>query len=128
MANDAIGAAAAIEALKLTAANNQSGNRPQQGGRPQGGFHADANTPHATPSAGGAQQSSDMGGRPSGGKPQGRPQNAQSESESDDEGPAAKAQASAGGGGMQGKIVGFFTIFGVDMLNPAGCPGDGSGR
>ncbi|KAG1842926.1 hypothetical protein C8R48DRAFT_737131 [Suillus tomentosus] len=105
MANDAIGAAAAIEALKLTAANNQSGNRPQQGGRPQGGFHADANAPHATPFAGSAQQSSDMGGRPSGGKPQGRPQNAEPESESDDEGPAAKAQASAGGGGMQGKIV-----------------------
>ncbi|KAG2107412.1 uncharacterized protein F5147DRAFT_204880 [Suillus discolor] len=105
MANDAIGAAAAIEALKLTAANNQSGNRPQQGGRPQGGFHADANAPHATPSAGGAQQSSDMSGRPSGGKPQGQPQNAEFEPESDDEGPAAKAQAPAGGGGMQGKIV-----------------------
>ncbi|KAG1843358.1 hypothetical protein DFJ58DRAFT_39145 [Suillus subalutaceus] len=44
MANDAIGAAAAVEALKIAAANNQSGDRPQQGGRPQGGFHSDADT------------------------------------------------------------------------------------
>ncbi|KAG1804427.1 uncharacterized protein BJ212DRAFT_1394048 [Suillus subaureus] len=106
MANDAIGAAAAIEALKITAANNQSGDRPQQGGKPQGGFHPDADAPHARPSAGlssGAQHSSDMGGRPSGGGPQGRPQNA--ESESDDDEPAAKPQAPKGGGGMQDKII-----------------------
>lgn len=110
MAYDAIGAAAAVEALKITAANNQSGNGPQQGGRPQGGFHSDADAPLTRPSAGvssGAQHSSDMGGRPSGGRPQGRPQNAESESESEDEdnAPAAKAQAPTGGGGMQDKIV-----------------------
>lgn len=101
MANDDIGAAAAVEALKITAANNQSG------GRPQGGFHSDADTSHARPSAGlssGAQHSSDMGGRPSGGKPQGRPQNAESESDDDDQ-PAAKPQVRAGGGGMQDKII-----------------------
>lgn len=109
MANDDIGAAAAIEALKITAANNQSGDRPQQGGRPQGGFHSDADAPPARPSAGfssGAQHSSDMGGRPSGGKPQGRPQKAEEEAEAEaDEGPAAKLQAPAGGGGVQDKII-----------------------
>ncbi|KAG1852733.1 hypothetical protein F4604DRAFT_1805295 [Suillus subluteus] len=108
MANDAIGAAAAVEALKITAANNQSGDRPQQGGRPQGGFHSDADASHARPSAGlssGAQHSSDMGGRPSGGKPQGRPQNAETEPDDEDEEPAAKAQAHAKGGGMQDKII-----------------------
>jgi hypothetical protein len=129
MANDDIGAAAAIEALKITAANNQSGDRPQQGGRPQGGFHPDADAPPARPSAGfssGVQHSSDMGGRPSGGKPQGRPQEAEEEAEAD-EGPTAKLQAPAGGGGVQDKIVGFFTIFIVDMLNPADRPGDGPG-
>lgn len=109
MANDDIGAAAAIEALKITAANNQSGDRPQQGGRPQGGFHSDADAPPARPSSGfssGAQHSSDMGGRPSGGKPQGRPQKAEEEAEAEaDEGPAAKLQAPAGGGGVQDKII-----------------------
>lgn len=105
MANDDIGAAAAIEALKITAANNQLGDRQQQGGRPQGGFHPDANAPHATPSVGlssGAQHSSGMGGGP-GGKPQGRPQNAEYDDE--DEEPAAKPQAPAGGGGVQDKII-----------------------
>ncbi|KAG1834005.1 hypothetical protein DFJ58DRAFT_869396 [Suillus subalutaceus] len=52
MANDATGAAAAVEARKIAAANNQSGDRPQKGGRPQGGFHPDADAPHARPSAG----------------------------------------------------------------------------
>ncbi|KAG1727698.1 hypothetical protein EDB19DRAFT_1749106 [Suillus lakei] len=109
MANDDIGAAAAIEALKMTAASNQSGNRPQQGGsRPQGGFHPDTDAPHARPSAGlssGAQHSSDMGGRPSGVKPQGQPHNAKPESGDEDEEPTAKVQAPSGGGGMQDKII-----------------------
>lgn len=109
MANDDIGAAAAIEALKITAANNQSGGRSQQGGRPQGGFHPGADAPPARPSAGfssGAQHSSDMGGRPSGGNPQGRPQKAEEEEEAEaDEGPAAKLQAPTGGGGAQDKII-----------------------
>lgn len=110
MANDDIGAAAAVEALKITAANNQqSGGRPQQGGRPQGGFLSSTNVPQDRPSS--AQQS----GRPSGGKPQGRPQGAESGSEDDsgaeDEGPAAKPQAPTGGGGPQDKIVSFFAIF-----------------
>jgi len=133
MANDAIGAAAAVEALKIAAANNQSGGRSQQGGKPQGGFHVDADTPHAGPSAGlpsSAQHSSDAGGRPSGGRPQGRPQDTESDSDSDsgDDGPAAKPQAPKGGGGMQDKIVSFFTIFVVDILNSADRPGDGAGR
>jgi hypothetical protein len=130
MGNDDIGAAAAIEALKITAANNQSGGRPQQGGRPQGGFHPGADAPPARPSAGfasgaqypsdtgpsagfpsGAQYSSDTGGRPSGGKPQGRPQQAEEEEEAEaDEGPTAKLQAPTGGGGAQDKIVGLFVI------------------
>ncbi|KAG1725478.1 uncharacterized protein EDB91DRAFT_1168171 [Suillus paluster] len=102
MANDDIGAAAAIEALKITAATNQSGSSPQQGGRPQG-LSSDA------------QYSQDVGGRPSGGKPQGRPQNAAGSggkpqgrpqnAEDEDEGASAKPQAPSGGGGAQDKIV-----------------------
>ncbi|KAG0695311.1 hypothetical protein DFH29DRAFT_956147 [Suillus ampliporus] len=145
MANDDIGAAAAIEALKIAAANNQSGARPQQGAatdaphaRPSSGLSSfgaqySQDAPHARPPAGlssGAQHSPDVGGRPSGGKPQGRPQNAESgsECESEDEGPSPKPQAPTGGGGVQDKIVGFFAIFAVDVLNPADCPGDGPGR
>ncbi|OAX35627.1 hypothetical protein K503DRAFT_868131 [Rhizopogon vinicolor AM-OR11-026] len=97
MANDDIGAAAAVEALKITAANNQQPNaRPQQGGRPQGGFMNTTDTSQDRPS--GAQQ----GGRPSGGMPHGRPQSAEeSESGSEDEGDA-KPQAPKG---PQDKII-----------------------
>ena len=103
MANDDIGAAAAVEALKITAANNQQPNaRPQQGGRPQGGFMNTTDTSQDRPS--GAQQ----GGRPSGGMPHGRPQSAEeSESGSEDEGDA-KPQAPKG---PQDKIVSFTAIF-----------------
>jgi len=74
MANDAIGAAAAVEALKIAAANNQ------QGGRPQGGSQTATHTPQDRPS--GAQQD----GRPGGGQPQGRSQSAEEDESSDDEG------------------------------------------
>jgi len=90
MANDEIGAAAAVEALKITAANNQQSNgrsQQQQGGRPQGGFQT--NVPQGRPS--GTQQS----GRPSG---------------SEEEEPAAKPQAPTGGGSAQDKIVCFSAI------------------
>lgn len=106
MANDDIGAAAAVEALKIAAANNQQSNgrsQQQQGGRPQGGFQT--NGPQGRSS--GTQQS----GSPSGGKPQGRPQSAEeSYSGLEDEGPTAKPQAPTGGGSPQDKIVCFSAI------------------
>jgi len=122
MANDDIGAAAAVEALKITATNNQQSNtRPQQGGRPQGGFQSGTNTPQGGLS--GAQQS----GRPGDGKPHGRPQN-----EEDDEEQAAKPQAPTGGGSPQDKIVSFSAIFervlSLLTLDPADRFGDGAGR
>src|SRR6267154_5386150 len=117
MAYDAIGAAAAVEALKITAANNQSNVRPQQGGRPQGGFQATADASQARPFtdvSSGAQASPNVGGRPSGGKPQGRPQNAADDEK--DEGPADKLHAPTGGGGLQDKIVGFSAESVVDIV------------
>lgn len=83
MDHDVIGAAAAVEALKLTAAENQS----QGGGRPGGG-RGDSEYSNAPP--GGLTPNKPAGGK----KP------SYDEDEDEDEAPPASK------GGMQDKIVG----------------------
>lgn len=112
MGSDAIGAAAAIEALKITASDNQSNVRVQQGGgRPAGGF-VDSCISTTT------QGASIMGGRPPGGKLQGgRPSRMQrtssasssscSSAGSGEERPTRMQGGPGGkpGGGPQDKII-----------------------
>ncbi|KIJ13178.1 hypothetical protein PAXINDRAFT_170790, partial [Paxillus involutus ATCC 200175] len=118
MDSDSIGAAAALEAFKQTAAQHQSQGPPGGAAGRQGRPRPDDSTSSNAP-AGGFRPD-----RPSGGQ-SGRPTPANDDDDDEDEEePASRA---AGGGGMQDKIMALAMSQAGKLFDKKGASGSGSG-